>query len=148
MLQHWARELDQNRTSTPPLGPKRGQIVPGSSPHNGGVRSIFPLMLALAVALSGCNRENENLARATAAHPQGRAVFERYNCIRCHENGEGGFGKRMIGNPKLRDLEYITDRILMGKTVGNTQMPAFPAMPKAELIEVSKFVRALAGWGE
>jgi mono/diheme cytochrome c family protein len=102
----------------------------------------------LVLGLTSCNREPENLARATALHPQGRQVFERNNCIRCHNNGEGGFGKRMIENVRLKDLEYIRNRVLTGKAVGAAQMPPFPDMDKKDLEEVSKFVRALAGWEE
>ena len=109
---------------------------------------IAVLVLGFTTGLTSCNREPENLARATALHPQGRQVFERNNCIRCHNNGEGGFGKRMIENVKLKDLEYIRNRVLTGKSVGAAQMPPFPDMDKKDLEEVSRFVRALAGWEE
>ena len=110
-----------------------------------GVKRLS-LIAVLVLGLTACNREPENLARATALHPQGRQVFERNNCIRCHNSGEGGFGKRMVGNVKLRDLEYIRNRVIKGKTVGAAQMPGYPNMDKKDLEEVSKFVRALAGW--
>jgi mono/diheme cytochrome c family protein len=109
---------------------------------------VLALMLLPLGVLSGCNREPENLARATGLHPQGRQVFERNNCIRCHNNGEGGFGKRMVGNLKLRDLDYIRNRVINGKSVGAAQMPPYPNLSKQDLDEVSKFVRALAGWEE
>jgi mono/diheme cytochrome c family protein len=107
---------------------------------------LLSAVFALPALFAACAPQNEALAQATAAHPQGRAIFEQYNCIRCHDAGNGGYGKRMIGNPRLRDLEYIKNRILNGKVVGGAQMPAYPDMPKADLDEVSKFVRALAGW--
>ena len=123
---------------------QRANVLPRTL-DNGRVRWLLPIPVLVAVSLTACAGENEHLVRATAAHPQGRQLFERYNCIRCHDGGEGGFGKRMIGNPNLRDLEFIKTRVLNGKVVGNTRMPAFP-LPKDELEEVSKFVRALAGW--
>ena len=107
---------------------------------------VISSALLIAVALVACAPQNEAMARATAAHPLGRAVFETNNCIRCHDAGDGGYGKRMIGNPKLRDLAYIKNRIINGKTVGGAQMPGYPDLPKRDLEEVAQFVRALAGW--
>jgi mono/diheme cytochrome c family protein len=52
----------------------------------------------------------------------------------------------MIDNPRLRDLEYVKNRIVNGKVVGGAQMPAYPDMPRADLEEVARFVRALGGW--
>jgi mono/diheme cytochrome c family protein len=108
----------------------------------------FLLVLALLVPtlFVACAPQNEALARATAAHPSGRAIFEQYNCIRCHDGGNGGYGKRMIDNPRLRDLSYIKARIVNGKKIGAAQMPAFPDMPQKDLEEVAQFVRALGGW--
>ena len=103
-------------------------------------------LLLIPALLIACAPQNEALARATAAHPQGRAIFETNNCIRCHDGGDGGYGKRMIGNPRLRDLAYIKLRVINGKTVGGAQMPGYPDMPKKDLEEVAKFVKALAGW--
>ncbi len=102
--------------------------------------------LLIPVILVACAPQDEALAQATAAHPQGRAIFETNNCIRCHDAGNGGYGKRMIGNPRLRDLAYIKSRIINGKTVGGAQMPSFAYLPKKDLEEVAKFVKALAGW--
>jgi mono/diheme cytochrome c family protein len=112
------------------------------------VKRLSLIAVLVVLGFTSCNREPEALARATALHPQGRQVFERNNCIRCHNNGEGGFGKRLVGNLKLRDLKYIRNRVLTGKAVGAAQMPPFPDMDKKDLEEVSKFVRALAGWEE
>ncbi|NJK46408.1 MAG: cytochrome c [Pleurocapsa sp. SU_196_0] len=109
-------------------------------------RVLLFLTLVVPAAFIACAPQNEALARATAAHPEGRALFEQYNCIRCHEGGTGGYGKRMIDNPRLRDLEYVKNRIVNGKVVGAAQMPAYPDMPRADLEEVAKFVRALGGW--
>jgi mono/diheme cytochrome c family protein len=109
-------------------------------------RVLLFLTLVVPAAFIACAPQNEALARATAAHPEGRALFEQYNCIRCHEGGTGGYGKRMIDNPRLRDLEYIKNRIVNGKVVGGAQMPAYPDMPRADLEEVARFVRALGGW--
>ena len=109
--------------------------------------SALLLMFALVgIGLVACKPANDNLSRATALHPEGREVFERYNCIRCHNSGEGGYGPRMIGDVNLRDLNYIKMRILTGRRIGGAQMPGFPDMPKDELENVSGFVRALAGW--
>ncbi len=102
--------------------------------------------MLLPVGFVACAPQNEALARATAAHPDGRAIFEQYNCIRCHDGGNGGYGKRMIDNPHLRDLNYIETRIVQGKKVGGAAMPGFPNMPRQDREEVAKFVRALAGW--
>jgi mono/diheme cytochrome c family protein len=108
--------------------------------------AFLTLALVLPAAFIACAPQNEALARATAAHPEGRALFEQYNCIRCHEGGTGGYGKKMIDNPRLRDLEYIKSRIVNGKDLGGARMPAYSDMPKAELEEVALFVRALGGW--
>lgn len=102
--------------------------------------------LALAVVLAGCAPGNQALERATARYPVGREAFDRYNCAACHSQGEGGYGPRLIGNRKLRDLAYIRTRIRTGKVRGAAQMPAYPEMPARELEEVARFVRALAGW--
>lgn len=110
------------------------------------VSALFAILTALGIGLVACRPANENLSRATALHPEGREIFERYNCIRCHNAGEGGYGLRLIGDVNLRDLEYIRMRITQGKRVGAAQMPDFPKMPKDELENVSQFVRALAGW--
>ena len=109
-------------------------------------RYLLLSLLLIPALLVACAPQNEALARATAAHSQGRAIFETNNCIRCHDAGDGGYGKRMIGNPRLRDLAYIKVRIINGKTVGGAQMPGYPDMPKRDLEEVAKFVKALAGW--
>ncbi len=93
-----------------------------------------------------CAPQNEALAKATAAHPEGRALFEQYNCMRCHEGGTGGYGKQMIENTRLRNLEYIKTRVLNGKDLGAAKMPAYPDMPKKDLEEIARFVRTLAGW--
>ena len=113
------------------------------------LNAVGYLLLSLIltpVVLVACAPQNEALAQATAAHPLGRAIFETNNCIRCHDAGVGGYGKRMIGNPRLRDLAYIKARIRNGKTVGGAQMPGYPDMPKQDLEEVALFVKALAGW--
>ena len=94
------------------------------------------------LALSACNQENENLTRATSAHPEGRIVFDQYNCGRCHEGGEGGLGKRLVGNEALKDIGYVRSRIRDGKGA----MPAYPQLSEEELADVSAFVRTLAGW--
>lgn len=122
--------------------------VPVAAPAGVDNVPVRPALLLALLLLAGCGRGNESLSKATALHPAGREVFERYNCARCHAEGEGAYGARMIGNPALRDLEYIKERIRAGKTVGASQMPPFAGMPKAELDEVARFVRALAGWEE
>ena len=106
------------------------------------------LLLAapLLAALAACGGGNENLERATALHPAGREVFEQYNCIRCHENGDGGYGPRLIDNARLRDLEFIKSRVRNGEQAGTAQMPAYPGLSDEELADVANFVRALAGW--
>ena len=110
------------------------------------MRSILLVPLGLAALVGGCAGGSEPLARATSLHPGGRESFERYSCIRCHDEGDGGYGPRMVGNVRLRDLEYIRERVRQGKTVGAAQMPAYPDMPEEELEELALFVRALAGW--
>lgn len=110
------------------------------------MKPILLVPLGLAALLSGCAGGSESLARATSLYPGGRESFERYSCTRCHDQGDGGYGPRMVGNPRLRDLEYIRERIRQGKTVGGAQMPAYPNIPKKELDELASFVRALAGW--
>jgi hypothetical protein len=107
---------------------------------------LLTLALLIPALFVACAPQNEALARATAAHPEGRAIFEQYNCIRCHDGGNGGYGKRMIDNPRLRDLNYIKARIVNGKKIGAAEMPGFPDMPQTDLEEVAKFVRALGGW--
>lgn len=109
-------------------------------------RYLLLSLLLIPALFVACAPQNEALAQATAAHPQGRIIFETNNCIRCHDAGNGGYGKRMIGNPRLRDLAYIKSRIINGKAVGGAQMPGYPDMPKQDLEEVAKFVRALGGW--
>jgi mono/diheme cytochrome c family protein len=110
------------------------------------VSALFAMLVLVGIGLVACKPANDNLIHATALHPEGREVFERYNCIRCHNAGEGGYGPRMIGDVNLRALEYIKLRIVNGKRIGGAQMPGFPKMPKDELENVSEFVRALAGW--
>jgi mono/diheme cytochrome c family protein len=108
----------------------------------------FPRLALLAVAflapLSACNRESERLARASALHPGGRESYEEYNCIRCHNAGEGGYGPRMIDNTRLGEIIYIKGRIQNGQRIGGAQMPPFPNIKGQELEELAKFVRALA----
>ncbi len=113
-----------------------------------GQNALVRLFLFVCVCLlfTACNRENENLVRATALHPIGREVFDRYNCVRCHNAGQGGYGKRLIGDANLRDTEFIKNRILHGKIVGTARMPPFTTISKQELEDVAKFVRALAGF--
>ena len=128
-----------SRRDAPRLATMRAVIRPA--------RYLPVAALAATLALlAACSDANENLSRATALHPEGREVFERYNCIRCHEGGNGGYGKRMVGDPNLRDLEFIKLRVREGKRTGAAQMPGFPEMPQRELDEVAAFVRALAGW--
>lgn len=109
-------------------------------------RAILVFALGLPIVFMACAPQNEALAKATASHPEGRALFEQYNCMRCHDGGIGGYGKKMIENPRLRDLEYIKTRIIEGKDLGAAKMPAYPDMPKPDLEEIAKFVQALAGW--
>jgi mono/diheme cytochrome c family protein len=110
------------------------------------VSALFALLALVGIGLVACKPANDNLIRATALYPEGREVFERYNCIRCHNAGEGGYGPRMIGDVNLRDLGYIKMRVIKGKRIGGAQMPGFPTMQKDELENVAGFVRALAGW--
>ena len=107
---------------------------------------LATLLVLIGLGLIACRPSNDALVRATALHPEGREVFERYNCIRCHNAGEGGYGATLIGDVRLRDLAFIKTRIREGKRVGAAEMPAFPNMPADELENVAKFVRALAGW--
>jgi cytochrome c551/c552 len=109
-------------------------------------RAFIVVLLGLPLLFAACAPQNEALQKATALHPEGRALFEQYNCMRCHDGGVGGYGKKMIENPRLQDPEYIKKRILEGKNLGAAQMPAYPDMPKQDLEELAKFVVALAGW--
>ena len=109
-------------------------------------RVLLTLALVIPSIFIACAPQNEALAKATASHPEGRALFEQYNCMRCHDGGVGGYGKQMIENPRLRDLGYIKTRILEGKDLGAAKMPAYPDMPPQDLKEISEFVQALAGW--
>ncbi len=109
-------------------------------------RALLILALVIPSVLIACAPQNEALAKATAFHPEGRALFEQYNCMRCHDGGVGGYGKKMIENPRLRDLAYIKARIIEGKDLGAAKMPAYPDMPKKDLEEIASFVQALAGW--
>jgi cytochrome c peroxidase len=109
-------------------------------------RALLLLFLGLPLIFIACAPQNEALAKATASHPEGRALFEQYNCMRCHDGGVGGYGKAMIENPRLRDLTYIKTRILEGKDLGAAKMPAYADMPKKDLEEIAGFVQALAGW--
>ena len=95
-----------------------------------------------------CDNSTQALSRATALHPEGRDVFEKNNCIRCHDNGNGGYGKRMVDNVNLKSLDYIKTRIRTGRVMGAAEMPAFnkTTISDKELEEVAGFVRALAGW--
>ena len=110
------------------------------------VQVLATVLTMIGIALVACRPTNDALVRATALHPEGREVFERYNCIRCHNDGEGGYGPTLIQDVNLRDLEFIKKRIREGKQTGAAAMPAFPTMPADELENVAKFVRALAGW--
>jgi cytochrome c551/c552 len=109
-------------------------------------RALLIVALGLPLLFAACAPQNEALAKATALHPEGRALFEQYNCMRCHDGGVGGYGKKMIENTRLQDLEYVRKRILEGKNLGAAQMPAYPDMPKKDLEALAKFVVALAGW--
>jgi cytochrome c551/c552 len=109
-------------------------------------RALLTAALGLPLLFAACVPQNEALQKATALHPEGRALFEQYNCMRCHDGGVGGYGKKMIENPRLQDLEYVKKRILEGKDLGAAKMPAYPDMPKKDLDELAKFVVALAGW--
>jgi mono/diheme cytochrome c family protein len=109
-------------------------------------RALLILVFVIPTVLIACAPPNEALAKATAFHPEGRALFEQYNCMRCHDGGVGGYGKKMIENPRLRDLTYIKARIVEGKDLGAAKMPAYPDMPKKDLEEIALFVQALAGW--
>ena len=109
-------------------------------------RVLLTLVLVIPSVLIACAPPNEALAKATASHPEGRALFEQYNCMRCHDGGVGGYGKKMIENSRLRDLAYIKARIVEGKDLGAAKMPAYPDMPKKDLEEIALFVQALAGW--
>jgi mono/diheme cytochrome c family protein len=102
------------------------------------------VILAVVVLFSACDGENERLARATVLHPGGRESYEQYNCIRCHNAGDGGYGPRMIDNPRLTEIIYIKGRIQNGKRIGGAQMPAFPNIKGEELEELAKFVRVLS----
>ncbi len=106
--------------------------------------TIFTAMLLL----NSCDNSTQALSRATALHPEGRDVFEKNNCIRCHDNGNGGYGKRMVDNVSLKNLDYIKTRIRTGRIIGAAEMPAFnkTTISDKELEEVAGFVRALAGW--
>jgi mono/diheme cytochrome c family protein len=109
------------------------------------VRVLATALMMIVIGLVACRPTNDALVRATALHPEGREVFERYNCIRCHNAGEGGYGPTLLQNVNLRNLEFIKRRIREGKQTGAAAMPAFAAMPADELENVAKFVRALAG---
>lgn len=103
------------------------------------------MVAAVAAALTACGNGNQALSRATAQHPDGRAVFDHYNCTRCHEEGDGGYGPKLIGDPKLSTLAFIKFRIVNGRAVGGAQMPPFPLQPD-DLNAVAHFVHALAGF--
>ena len=109
---------------------------------------VAATVFAAALLFVSCDNSTQALSRATALHPEGRDVFEKNNCIRCHENGNGGYGKRMVDNVNLKSLDYIKTRIRLGRVMGGAQMPAFDktTISNKELTEVAGFVRALAGW--
>jgi mono/diheme cytochrome c family protein len=109
---------------------------------------VTAIIFAATLLLVSCDNSTQALSRATALHPEGRDVFEKNNCIRCHESGNGGYGKRMVDNVNLKNLDYIKTRIRVGRVMGSAQMPAFSktTISDKELDEVAGFVRALAGW--
>ncbi len=109
---------------------------------------VAATVFAATLLLNSCDNSTQALSRATALHPEGRDVFEKNNCIRCHENGNGGYGKRMVDNVNLKSLDYIKTRIRVGRIMGAAEMPAFSktTISDKELEEVAGFVRALAGW--
>jgi mono/diheme cytochrome c family protein len=109
---------------------------------------VTAVVFAAALLFVSCDNSTQALSRATALHPEGRDIFEKNNCIRCHENGNGGYGKRMVDNLNLKSLDYIKSRIRLGRVMGAAQMPAFnkTTISDKELEEVAGFVRALAGW--
>lgn len=109
---------------------------------------VAMIVFAAALLLVSCDNSTQALSRATALHPEGRDVFEKNNCIRCHDNGNGGYGKRMVDNVNLKSLDYIKTRVRLGRVMGAAQMPAFnkTTISDKELEEVAGFVRALAGW--
>jgi mono/diheme cytochrome c family protein len=109
---------------------------------------VVATVFAAVLLLVSCDNSTQALSRATALHPEGRDVFEKNNCIRCHENGNGGYGKRMVDNVNLKSLDYIKTRVRLGKVMGAAQMPAFDktTISDKELDSLASFVRALAGW--
>jgi mono/diheme cytochrome c family protein len=109
---------------------------------------VAATIFAATLLFVSCDNSTQALSRATALHPEGRDVFEKNNCIRCHENGNGGYGKRMVDNVNLKNLDYIKTRIRVGRIMGAAEMPAFSktTISDKELEEVAGFVRALAGW--
>jgi mono/diheme cytochrome c family protein len=109
---------------------------------------VTAIVFAAALLFVSCDNSTQALSRATALHPEGRDIFEKNNCIRCHDNGNGGYGKRMVNNVNLKSLDYIKTRIRLGRVMGAAQMPAFDktTISDKELEDVAGFVRALAGW--
>jgi mono/diheme cytochrome c family protein len=109
---------------------------------------VAATVLAATLLFVSCDNSTQALSRATALHPEGRDIFEKNNCIRCHDNGNGGYGKRMVDNVNLKSLDYIKSRIRLGRIMGAARMPAFDktTISDKELEEVAGFVRALAGW--
>ncbi len=72
----------------------------------------------------------------------GKAIFEA-SCAGCHgANGEGGFGKKLAGEPFVTgDPAAVINIIQKGKG----GMPAFPQLGEADLLNVVNFIRN--SWG-
>ncbi|MGM9490798.1 c-type cytochrome [Ideonella sp. YS5] len=121
-------------------------------------------MLAVALLLGACEREQRHLNGPLAAAPgsdaasvtpaqervaydvtQGKRLYRWYNCSGCHGNGGGNMG------PPLMDAKWrygassaeIVQSILQGRPNG---MPGFAGrIPPDQALQLAAYIRSMSG---
>jgi cytochrome c oxidase cbb3-type subunit III len=133
--------------------------------------TIAPLMLALMIGCTGCERETRSLhalpSQATTmsqrgagmattslaeryeknayALSQGKQLFKTYNCSGCHAQGGGGSGPALMDDVWIygAEPEDVFASIAQGRANG---MPSFGGrIPEYQIWQLVAYVRSMTG---
>ena len=89
---------------------------------------------AVAVAAPGFAQEQ---------NADGAKIYAERGCVGCHaQDGRGGMGRKLAGNPRLADANRVIGQILLG---GNGMPPFADQLDDAQVAAVASYVRSSFG---